>query len=100
MKPPHQIRVVTFRSADPLALLRSAVKAGGLVALLRGEGLTRSTVEELLRPDSAAQLRSMLHMHVFPAEKAINPDPEGPSDRCNPVGGKLLVFKRKERSGR
>lgn len=96
MKPPHEIRVVTSRTADPLAPLRSTVKTGGLVALLRGEGLTRSTVEDLLRPESTAQLRSMLHMHLYPGGKSINSESESPSDRCDRIGGKLLFFRGKE----
>jgi len=36
------------------------VRSGRLVRLLKGEGLSKSTVEELLRPESLLALRGIL----------------------------------------
>jgi hypothetical protein len=91
MKPPRRVKVGTAASEDPLGSLISAFEAGRLVALLRGEGLTRSTVQELLRPESAAKLRAILTERVFSGREDRDPGPEG--QPC-----KVLVFKAKETS--
>jgi hypothetical protein len=96
MKPPRRVQVDAAAAEDPLALLISAFKAGRLVALLRGEGLTRSTVQELLRPESAAKLRAILTERVLSGREDRNPDPESQPCRSQPGYGKVLVFNAKE----
>jgi hypothetical protein len=95
MKPPRRVKVDTAAADDPLAVLISAFKAGRLVALLRGEGLTRSTVQELLRPESAAKLRAILTEPVFSGREDRDPRPENQPRRFQPGYGKVLVFKAK-----
>lgn len=89
MKPPRGIDFEPTSAGDPLALLVAAVETGRLVALLRGEGLTRNTVAELLEPGSAARLRFMLNRRVFTERESNDPDREIRS-------GEVLVFKARE----
>lgn len=96
MKPPRRVKVDAAAAEDPLALLISEFKAGRLVALLRGEGLTRSTVQELLRPESAAKLQAILTERVFSGHEDRNPGSENQPCRFQPGYGKVLVFKAKE----
>lgn len=96
VKPPRRVQVDAAAAEDPLALLISAFKAGTLVALLRGEGLTRSTVQELLRPESAAKLQAILTERVFSGREDRDPDPESQPCRFQPGYGKVLVFKARE----
>ena len=60
MKPPlrstHDPRPV----AGGLDDVSRAVRSGRLVRLLKGEGLSKDTVEELLRPESLLALRGIL----------------------------------------
>jgi hypothetical protein len=63
---------------------------GRLVALLRGEGLTKSTLQELLRPESVAKLRGILTDRSVPEREDHNPGPIQPGE------GKVLVFKARE----
>lgn len=97
MKPPRRIKDGTAAAEDPLALLISAVHESRLVSLLRGEGLTRSTVQELLRPESAVKLRAILTERVFAEREDRDPDPESQPGRFQPEDGKVLAFKAKER---
>ena len=60
MKPPRPDDVDPGATAGPLNDLSLAVRSGRLVRLLKGEGLNRSTVEELLRPESLTALRAIL----------------------------------------
>lgn len=46
-----------------------AVRSGRLVRLLKGEGLSKNTVEELLRPESLLALRGILTDHLFGTEE-------------------------------
>ncbi|UCF47474.1 MAG: hypothetical protein JSU89_09885 [Myxococcales bacterium] len=46
--------------AGRLDELSRVVRSGRLVRLLKGEGLSKSTVEELLRPESLLALRGIL----------------------------------------
>ena len=99
MKPPRKIRLDTATAEDPLEMLISAIRAGRLVALLRGEGLTRGTVEELFRPESAAKLRAILNERVFSVCEDRNAGPGCRRRQARPGGGKVLAFKGKERFG-
>lgn len=65
MKPPRGDDLDTGAVAGRLDELSQAVRAGRLVTLLRGEGLSRSTVEELLRPESLSALKGILTDHLF-----------------------------------
>jgi hypothetical protein len=96
MKPPRRIHLDTTASGDPLASLISAVEAGRLVALLKGEGLTRSTVKELLKPESAERLRSILNRQVFTGRETFNAVPGIRPGGLRSGDGKVLVFKAKE----
>jgi hypothetical protein len=55
------------------------VRAGRLVPLLKGVGLNRSTIEELLRPESLSALRAILTDHLFPS-------PGEPTERIGATG--------------
>jgi hypothetical protein len=90
MKPPLRVKVQTSASAEPPASSVSEIEVARLVALLRGEGLTGSTVQELLKPESAAKLRRILTDRAFPEREERNPGPVQPEE------GKVLVFKKKE----
>ena len=46
-----------------------AVRSGRLVRLLKSEGLSKNTVEELLRPESLLALRGILTDHLFGTEE-------------------------------
>ena len=46
--------------AGRLDELSRVVRSGRLVRLLKGEGLSKNTVEELLRPESLLALRGIL----------------------------------------
>jgi len=99
MNPPRRVRVGIAAAEDPLAPLISAVKAGRLFALLKGEGLNGTTVRELLRPESAEKLRAVLTEGVFSGRADSKLDSETRSERVRPDVGRLLVFKGKERHG-
>jgi hypothetical protein len=90
MKPPRRIKVETSAAAEPPTLSDSAIEVARLVALLRGEGLTGSTLQELLQPESAAKLKGMLTDYSFPVHEERN------SDSVKPANGKLLAFKARE----
>jgi uncharacterized surface protein with fasciclin (FAS1) repeats len=93
MKPPRPTGSDTTAAESQLVELSTALKAGRLVALLKGEGLTRNTVEELLRPGSAAKLRVILTDHLVTHEVTRGPDPGHAPGRFPTKGGKVLVFK-------
>jgi hypothetical protein len=92
VKPPRT--VAEAAAEDPLAVLISAAKAGRLVALLRGEGLTEHTVRELLMPESAERLRAYLNEGVFSVRDTPNPSPESQPTRFRHGGGNVLVFSK------
>jgi hypothetical protein len=96
MKPPRRKEghVPATRS---LLEVSTALAAGRLASLLRGDGLTRETVEELLRPESAAALRSILTDHLGAPRGTKGP---APGRHSPPGGGKLLAFKAREGVGR
>lgn len=78
--PPHQ---------DGLTPLIAAIEVGRLAALLRGQGLNRTTVEELLDPGTALKLRVILTEAAFPdGETDARPFPGG--------GAKVFAFRTKE----
>ena len=83
MKPPPSDDVEACDSG-PLGELYSAVRSGDLVGVLRGEGLTRGTIDQLLRPENAPGLRSILTDHLSSAKREPCP------------GGKVLTFRRKK----
>ncbi len=64
MKPRLVKDLDTSAAAGPLDDLSLAVKEGRLVRLLKGEGLNKGTVEELLRPESALKLKAILTDHL------------------------------------
>jgi hypothetical protein len=84
--PPHRVKVVISAAEEP----RKSSEVARLVALLRGEGLTGSTVKELLKPESAAKLRRILTDRAFPEREERDPGPVQPEE------SKVLVFKKKE----
>ena len=88
MKPPLRIKVPTSASAELPAMSISEIEVARLVALLRGEGLTGSAVQELLNPESAAKLSRILTDRAFPEREELNPGPVHPEE------GKVLVFKK------
>ena len=60
MKTPLRSARDTRAVAGGLDEVSRAVRSGRLVRLLKGEGLSKSTVEELLRPESLLALRRIL----------------------------------------
>jgi hypothetical protein len=64
MEPPPVDDIDTSAAAGLLDELSLAVRDGRLVRLLKGEGLTKRTVEELLRPESALKLKAILIDHL------------------------------------
>ena len=97
--------VDTAVSAGQFNTLVAAVKAGGLVETLKGEGpftvfaptdeafakLPAGTVENLLRPENKEKLVAVLTYHVVPA-KAMAKDVSGMSS-AKTVQGKELKLK-------
>jgi hypothetical protein len=94
MKPPQRVKVEECAAAGPPAFSDAAIEVARLVALLRGVGLTGSTLQELLRPESAAKLKGMLTDCPFPVRAERNPGP------VMPEKSKLLAFKAREASNR
>jgi len=90
MKPPQRVKVEEYAAAGPSTLSDSAIEVARLVALLRGEGLTESTLLELLRPESVAKLKRVLTEYPFPTGAERNPGP------VMPEKSKLLAFKARE----
>lgn len=105
MGPPRKSDDDRATAVDSLKTLFSAFKTGRLVDLLKGNGLTRTTLEELLRPESTAKLKAILTDPVYG-------EPDG-GDRGYPIEpvkplegtdlaqfqadcGKVLVYKAKE----
>ena len=66
------------------------VEVGRLVALLSGEELTKSSIQDLLRPDSTAKLSGILTYSPPLGRKDHNPGPVQPEE------GKVLFFRAKE----
>jgi hypothetical protein len=64
--PPRDDIDTSGAAAGLLDELSVAVRAGRLAALLKGEGLNRSTIEELLRPESLSALKAILNDHLCP----------------------------------
>ena len=69
MKPPPRHDLHAGAVAGRLDELSRAVRSGRLVRLLKGEGLSKNTVEELLRPESLLALREILTDHLFGTEE-------------------------------
>lgn len=94
----------TGAATDSFDTLISAFKAGKLVELLKGNGLTRATLEELLRPESAVKLKALLTKQVFAGgddgDRAFPIDIGEAGPRHQPgqsqSRGKLLIYKAKE----
>jgi hypothetical protein len=78
------------------SLLTSAAQTGRLVALLRGEGLSEGTIQELLLPESVAKLQEILDSSAFPAHHGR---PEGRPAPFHPERRKVLQFKAKQNLG-
>ena len=64
MKPSPRQDLDAGAVAGRLDELSRVVRAGRLVSLLKGEGLSKNTVEELLRPESLLALRGILTDHL------------------------------------
>jgi hypothetical protein len=64
--PPREDVDTGVAGAGLLDELSVAVRAGRLVALLKGEGLNQGTVDELLRPESIEALQAILTDHLHP----------------------------------
>jgi hypothetical protein len=106
MQPPAKDDVATSGAADLLEEIHLAVRAGRLVGLLKGRGLNRSTIDELLRPESALALKAILTDHLYPEEDhrtratRRNNEEEGDPGHTRAEGphrgGKVLVYQRKE----
>lgn len=69
MKPPPRHDLHTGMGAGRLDELSRVVRSGRLVRLLKGDGLSRNTVEELLRPESILALRGILTDCLFGTEE-------------------------------
>jgi hypothetical protein len=69
MKPPPRHDLHTCAVAGRLDELSVVVRSGRLVRLLKGEGLSKNTVEELLRPESLLALRGILFDRLFGTEE-------------------------------
>ena len=97
--------VDTAVSAGQFTTLAAALKAGGLVETLKGEGpftvfaptdeafakLPKGTVEDLLKPENKEKLVAILTYHVVPA-KAMASDVAGMTS-AKTVNGKELKLK-------
>jgi hypothetical protein len=105
MKPPPRDVIDIRAAAGRLDELSSALRAGRLAGLLKGKGLTRTTIDELLRPESTSRLKAILTDHLSlewdrGAGKGRHNSEEddsghGPADGpCQ--GGKVLVYRAKE----
>ena len=106
MKQPPGEELDAIAATESLERLAAAVREGRLVGLLKGEGLSRETIAELLRPESRSRLKSILNDHMFPE---TNHHARG--DRCDIravssgngfvdrqcQSGKLLAFRRRRR---
>jgi hypothetical protein len=64
--PPSDDIDTSGAAAGLLDELSLAGRAGRLMTLLKGEGLNRSTVDELLRPEGLSALKAILTDHLFP----------------------------------
>lgn len=73
MKLPPRDGIDTLPAAGRLGELSSALRAGRLVGLLKGKALTRRTIEELARPESALALKAILTDHLFPESDRVDP---------------------------
>jgi hypothetical protein len=69
MKSPLRGARDTRAVAGGLDEVSRAVRSGRLAGLLKGEGLSRNMVEELLRPESLLALRGILTDHLFGTEE-------------------------------
>ena len=75
MKPPSTDDIDSGANVGPLNEISLAVRTGGLVRLLKGQGLNRSTVDELMRPENLVKLKAILTHHLLPENKpADGPD--------------------------
>lgn len=92
MKPPLRDDINTSATAGLLEEVLLAVRSGRLVGLLKGRGLNRSTIEELLRPESALSLKAILTDHLYPEGD------HGSADGLR-QSGKVLVYQKKEGFG-
>lgn len=86
-------------NARRLEEISSALETGRLVELLRGKGLSKDTVRELLMPDSATNLRAILTHSMSSRQRNGECRAGGEADRGPSEGGKVLAFKSKESPG-
>lgn len=106
MKPPPRDVIDMRAAAGRLDELSAALRAGRLAGLLKGEGLTRATIDELLRPESASRLKAILTDHLSPEwdrgvgkihrSREEHDSGHGPADGPS-QGGKVLIYRAKER---
>jgi hypothetical protein len=103
MQPPARDDIDTSVAADLLEEIQLAVRAGRLVGLLKGRGLNRRTIDELLRPESALTLKAILTDHLYPEEDhraraARRNNEEGDPGHASADGphhgGKVLVYQK------
>jgi hypothetical protein len=108
MMPPPRDDIDTRVAEGRLEEIDQAVRSGKLVGLLEGRGLNRSTVEELLRPESALRLKAILTDHLYaeqdngaPVARRNNEEADpghGPADGLDQVGT-VLVYQKREGLG-
>jgi hypothetical protein len=89
MKPPRP-------TENLLVEVSTALAAGRLVELLRGHGLTKRTIDELLSKESAVTLKSMLTQHLGPLAGGHDPDSRQESGSFPSGGGRVLAFRARE----
>jgi len=98
MKPPREVNDDTAAASEKLEEISSALRTGRLVELLRGKGLNKGTVGELLMPDSAANLRAILTDHVSSRRRERAAGAGHEPGQLRPEGGKVLAYRAKETS--
>ena len=90
MRPPRgHDRDTAHASAEPRRL----------VDLLRGKGLTKDTLRELLMPDAATNLRAILTHSVASTQRSRDGRIGSEADRVPSEAGKVLAFRSKESPG-
>ena len=94
MKLPPDDRFDADAAADLLEELATALRSGNLVGLLKGDGMTWGTAEELQWPESVSKLKAILTDHITSADL-----PGGECVDTRRETGKVLTFRRKENCG-
>ena len=94
MKLPPDERLDDDAAPDLLEELATASRSGKLVDLLRGDGMSWGTAEELQWPESVSRLRAILSDHITSTDS-----PGGECADTRRGAGKVLEFRRKEDRG-